>query len=108
MLNFNQFINEKFNWDKKDVIDTANAIAKAISKHDHVKAKIHDVEFDEKQGASFEISIDGEKFAGGSFYVKDNGDVVNVAIGNKFPNAVYAKVGDTNIKNIIKNIEMYV
>jgi hypothetical protein len=114
---FNEsIVNEKFTHNEKDIIATANGIAKAISKMDNVKAEVHDLEFDKGKGASFEISIDGEKSAGGSYIVKDNGDVVNMAIANKFPNAVYTRIGDikhrnpigkVDIKDIIRNIKLY-
>ena len=116
MINFNQFINEKFIYNEKDIVATANGIAKAISKMDNVKAEVHDLEFDKGRGASFEISIDGEESVGGSYIVKDNGWVINVAIANKFPNAQYARVGDIKHRNpigkvdvddIIRNIKLY-
>lgn len=116
MINFNQFINEKFTHNEKDIIATANGIAKAISKMDNVKAEVHNLEFDKGKGASFEISIDGEESAGGSYIVKDDGWVINVAIANKFPNAQYARVGDIKYRNtigkvdvddIIRNIKLY-
>jgi len=109
-------INEKFSYDKKDILDTANGIAKAISKMDRVKAEVHDFEFNKGKGAGFEISVDGEKSAGGSYIVQPNGNVVNIAIGNKFPNAVYARVGDikhrdpigkVDVNDIIGNIKLY-
>lgn len=116
MKNFNQFINEKFTHNEKDIIATANGIAKAISKMDNVKAEVHDLEYDKGKGAGFEISINGEKSAGGSYIVKDDGWVINVAIANKFPNAQYARIGDikhrnpigkVDIDDIIRNIKLY-
>ena len=65
------------------------------------------MKYDKGRGASFEISKDGDKYEGGSYDVRDNGDVVNAAIGNAFPNAVYAKIGDKDINKIIKKIKMY-
>lgn len=109
-------LNEKFIHSKKDVITTANGIAKAISKMDNVKAEVHDLEYDKGKGAGFEISINGEKSAGGSYIVKDDGWVINVAIANKFPNAQYARIGDikhrnpigkVDIDDIIRNIKLY-
>ena len=108
-----QFLNEvrrskePFTFSEKEVEDVANLIAKAISKVDKTKAAVHDMEFADGEGAGFEISMDGEKYDGGSYDVRPNGDVVNVAIGNSFPNAVYAKIGDKNINQIIKNIKKF-
>ena len=103
----NESINEAFKFNERQVKDVADKIAQAIAKMDNKKTEVHDMEFDKGRGAGFEISIDGEKYDGGSYTVQDNGDVVNSAIGNSFPNAVYAKIGDTDIKKIIKNIKMY-
>ena len=40
-------------------------------------------------GPSFDLDLDGEKYEGGSYLVKDNGDIVNVAIT---PNKVYGNI----------------
>ena len=72
-----------------------------------VKAKVHDLEYDKGRGAGFEISIDGEKYEGGSYVVKDNGDVVNAAIGNSHPNAVYNTIGNKDIADVFINMEKY-
>jgi len=100
-------VNEKFSFSKKEVEAAANLIASAISKADKVKAEVHDLEYDKGRGAGFEISIDGEEFEGGSYVVKDNGDVVNAAIGNLHPNAVYNTIGNKDIDNIFVNMEKY-
>ena len=108
-----QFLNEirrskePFTFSEKEVKDIADLIAKAIAKVDKTKAAVHDMEFVDGEGAGFEISIDGEKYDGGSYDVRPNGEVVNVAIGNSFPNAVYAKIGDKNINQVIKNIKKF-
>jgi len=98
---------EPFTFTAKEVQDAAELIAKAISKLDKVKAEVHDMEYDEGEGAGFEISMDGEKYDGGSYDVRPTGEVVNVAIGNSFPNAVYAKIGDKNINQVMKNIKKF-
>ncbi|MDA8988648.1 hypothetical protein N9F93_00070 [bacterium] len=100
-------VNEKFSFSKKEVEAAANLIASAISQADMVKAKVHDLEYDKGRGAGFEISIDGEKYEGGSYVVKDNGDVVNAAIGNSHPNAVYNTIGNKNIADVFINMEKY-
>ena len=100
-------VTEKFNFSKKEVEAAATLIASAISQADKVKAKVHDLEYDKGRGAGFEISIDGEKYAGGSYVVKDNGDVVNAAIGNSHPNAVYNTIGNKDIADVFINMEKY-
>ena len=101
-------VNEaNFSYSEKEVRDVAELIAKAISKMDKVKALVHDMEYDKGRGAGFEISINGDKYDGGSYSVRPNGDVVNDAISKVSPNAVYAKIGDTNINKVIKNISKY-
>ena len=100
-------VTEKFNFSKKEVEAAANLIASAISQADKVKAKVHDLEYDKGRGAGFEISIDGEKYDGGSYVVKDNGDVVNAAIGNSHPNAVYNTIGNKDIADVFINMEKY-
>lgn len=98
---------EPFTFTAKEVQDAADLIAKAIARLDKVKAEVHDMEYAEGEGASFEISMDGEKYDGGSYDVRPTGEVVNVAIGNSFPNAIYAKIGDKNINQIMKNIKKF-
>ena len=100
-------VTEKFNFSKKEVEKAATLIASAISQADMVKAKVHDLEYDKGRGAGFEISIDGDKYAGGSYVVKDNGDVVNAAIGNSHPNAVYNTIGNKDIADVFINMEKY-
>lgn len=103
----NKSLNEKFSFSKKEVEDAANLIASAISKTDKVKAEVHDLEYDKGRGAGFDISIDGEKYDGGSYVVKDNGDVVNAAIGNSHPNAVYNTIGNKDIADVFTNMKKY-
>ena len=100
-------LTEKFNFSKKEVEAAANLIASAISQADKVKAKVHDLEYVKGKGAGFEISINGEEFEGGSYTVKDNGDVVNAAIGNSHPNAVYNTIGNKDIADVFINMEKY-
>ena len=100
-------VTEKFNFSKKEVEKAATLIASAISQADMVKAKVHHLEYDKGRGAGFDISIDGEESAGGSYVVKDNGDVVNAAIGNSHPNAVYNTIGNKSIADVFINMEKY-
>ena len=100
-------LGEAFKFTEDQVKDVAELIAKAIAKVDKTKAAVHDMEYDAGRGAGFEVSMDGDKYEGGSYTVKPNGDVVNSAIGNSFPNAVYAKIGDKDINKVIKNIKKF-
>jgi len=100
-------VNEKFSFSKKEVEMAANLIASAIAQADMVKTKVHHLEYDKGRGAGFDISIDGEESAGGSYVVKDNGDVVNAAIGNSHPNAVYNTIGNKSIADVFINMEKY-
>ena len=100
-------ITEAFKFSEKEVKDIAEVIAKAIAKVDNKQTAVHDMEFDKGRGAGFEISIGGDKYEGGSYTVRPNGDVVNSAIGNSFPNAIYAKIGDKDINKVMKNIQKF-
>ena len=105
--NENKVNEAKFNFSEDEVKDVAELIAKAIAKLDKAKTAVHDMEYDAGRGAGFEISMDGEKYEGGSYTVRPNGEVYNAAIGNSFPNAIYAKIGDKDINKIIKNIKKF-
>jgi hypothetical protein len=76
-------INEasKFTFSEAEIKNAAETLAKAMAKLDKVKVAVHDFEYDKGRGAGFELSWDGDKFDGGSYYIKPNGDVVNAAVG---------------------------
>ena len=108
LSNWAKSINEaKFSFSEDEVKDVAEVIAKAIEKMDNMKTAVHDMEYDAGRGAGFEISMGGDKYEGGSYVVRPNGEVYNAAIGNSFPNAVYAKIGDTDIRKVMKNIKKF-
>ena len=107
MANENKVNEAKFSFSEKQVKDVAEVIAKAIEKMDNMKTAVHDMEYDAGRGAGFEISMGGDKYEGGSYVVRPNGEVYNAAIGNSFPNAVYAKIGDTDIRKVMKNIKKF-
>ena len=107
MANENKVNEAKFSFSEDEVKDVAEVIAKALAKMDNMKTAVHDMEYDAGRGAGFEISMGGDKYEGGSYVVKPNGDVVNAAIGNSFPNAVYANIGDTDIKKVMKKIKKF-
>jgi hypothetical protein len=99
--------NKPFNFSEDEVRAAANLIAKAISTADKVKTEVHDFEYDGGRGAGFDISMDGDKSEGGSYTVRPNGDVVNDAIGNSYPNAVYNTIGNKDINVVLANIKKY-
>ena len=107
MANESKVNEAKFSFSEDQVKDVAELIAKAIGKMDKSKTAVHDMEYDAGRGAGFEISMDGERYEGGSYVVRPNGEVYNAAIGNSFPNAVYAKIGDTDIRKVMKNINYF-
>ena len=74
----------KWNLSEKEVRDGANNLAKALSTIEDKKFEVHDFEYYKGEGASFELSIDGEKYAGGSYYVKADGSMINAAIGGDY------------------------
>jgi hypothetical protein len=64
----------------KDASGIARKFAQYMSKKEGKKFTVTPGSIDEK---SFDLDLDGEKYMGGSYLVKDNGDIVNVAMGNK-------------------------
>ena len=78
---FTNSLNEKWNFSEAEVKAAAEQLAKAMANTDKVKVEVHDLEYDKGRGAGFELSWDGDKHDGGSYYIKDNGDVINAAIG---------------------------
>jgi len=94
-------ITEKFNFSEKEVRAAAEALAKAMAKLDDVHVGVHDFEYDKGRGAGFELSWGGEDFDGGSYYIKDNGDVINAAVGG---GTKYGNIKDTE-KTFMKGIK---
>jgi hypothetical protein len=64
----------------EDASGIARKFAQYMSKKEGKKFTVTPGTVDEK---SFDLDVDGEKYMGGSYLVKDNGDIVNVAMGNK-------------------------
>ena len=85
-VSFANSLNEKWNFSEAEVKAAAEQLAKAMANTDKVKVEVHDIEYDKGKGAGFELSWDGDKHDGGSYYIKDNGDVINAAIsgGTKY------------------------
>jgi len=64
----------------EDASDTARKFAQHMSEKEGKKFTVTPGSVDEK---SFDLDVDGEEYMGGSYLVKDNGDIVNVAAGNE-------------------------
>jgi len=64
----------------EDASGTARKFAQHMSKKEGKKFTVTPGSVDEK---SFDLDVDGEEYMGGSYLVKDNGDIVNVAAGNE-------------------------
>jgi len=69
-----------FEVNSKDASDIAEKFAQYMSKKEDKKFTVTPGSVDEK---SFDLDLDGEKYMGGSYLIKDNGDIVNAALGNK-------------------------
>ena len=86
----------------EDASSTAQKFAQHMSKKEGKKFTVTPGSVDEK---SFDLDVDGLKYEGGSYLVKDNGDIVNVAMSNKvFGNVNQLEEGDL-MKNIGKGLD---
>jgi hypothetical protein len=83
---------------KAETKKVAETYAKAIAKHDGCKCTVNAKSLEED---SFDLDIDGEEYAGGSYMITLDGDVVNAALPEK---PVYGKI-DSTVDEIIKNLK---
>jgi hypothetical protein len=83
---------------KAETKKVAETYAKAISKHDNCKCTVNAKSLEED---SFDLDIDGEEYAGGSYYITLDGDVINAALPEK---PVYGQI-DSTVDQIIKNLK---
>jgi len=81
----------------EDASSTARKFAQHMSKKEGKKFTVTPGSVDEK---SFDLDLDGEEYMGGSYLVKDNGDIVNVAMGNK----VAGNINQLDENDLTKNI----
>jgi len=94
---------ESFNAENRDGKDIKSAIKKletALGKSDGAKYKMHDLD-DRAEPTTivgFEMSRDGEKYAGGSYLIMTDGSIVNAAMTN----ADYGNISDTVEEMLIK------
>jgi hypothetical protein len=82
--------------------NTAEKFAQHMSKKEGKKFTVTPGSVDEK---SFDLDVDGEKYMGGSYLIKDNGDIVNVAMGNKVSGNVNQLEEGDLMKNIGKGLD---
>jgi hypothetical protein len=83
---------------KAETKKVAETYAKAISKHDGCKCTVNAKSLEED---SFDLDIDGEEYAGGSYMITLDGDVINAALPEK---PVYGQI-DSTVDQIIKNLK---
>jgi hypothetical protein len=101
-MNFNQFLNESSGKPMGLSVDktkkVAELYAKAISKADGTKCTVNARTLEKD---SFDLDCGGEEFAGGSYTIHSNGEVVN----NAMPGSpVYGKWNDS-VDTIVNNIK---
>ena len=75
--------------ENEDTSSVAEKFAQYMSNKEGKKFTVTADSVDEK---SFDLDLDGMEYEGGSYLVKDNGDIVNVAAGNE----VYSNVNQLN------------
>jgi len=81
-----------------DTRKVAELYASALSKADGVKATVNKKSLEED---SFDLDIDGEEYAGGSYNIYHNGEVVNHAV----PGSPVYGYFDDKLDTIVKNIK---
>ena len=87
----------KWDFSEEEVIDGANNLATALTILDGELFQVHDFEYDKGKGAGFELSIDDEKYAGGSYYIDADGTMINAAMSG----APYGNIKDSK-RELIK------
>lgn len=95
--NFGDFINEDLQIRQKDTAKIAKKLASALSKADGKKFTITKNSLD---AGGFDLDLDGEEFAGGTYFIGDNGEIVNAATSN----AVYGHIDDSEAE-LVKKIK---
>lgn len=78
-------------------LQIAETLAAAISKLDNCNCTVNVQSLEEN---SFDLDIDGEAYAGGSYMITADGDVINAALPGK---PVYGKI-DSTVDQIIENL----
>ena len=87
---------------KEETLKIAQKVADAISKVEGVKCTVNKKSVDED---SFDLDLDGEEYAGGSYNLYDNGNIVNHAIGNAVKEPIYGNWKKDDVNAMIKKIK---
>lgn len=95
--NFDNFINEAFAIKQKDTAKIAQKLASALSK---VDKKEFEISKDSLDAGGWDLDMDGEEFAGGTYFIGDAGEIVNAATSND----VYGHIDDSEAE-LVKKIK---
>jgi hypothetical protein len=87
---------------KEETLALAQKVADAISKIGDGKCTVNKKTLEED---SFDLDIDGEEYAGGSYSLYDNGNIVNHAIGNSVKEPIYGNWKKDDVNAIAKKIK---
>jgi hypothetical protein len=95
--NFNAFINEAKVMKQKDTAKIAQKLASALSKADGKEFSISKNSLD---AGGFDLDMDGDEYAGGTYFIGDAGEIVNAATHND----VYGHIEDSEAE-LIKTLK---
>lgn len=94
---FDTFINEAKVIKQKDTAKIAKKLAAALSKADGKEFSISKNSLD---AGGFDLDMDGEEYAGGTYFIGDAGEIVNAATHN----SVYGHIDDSE-SELVKKIK---
>lgn len=94
---FDNFINEAKVMKQKDTAKVARKLAAALSKADGKEFSISKNSLD---SGGFDLDMDGEEYAGGTYFIGDAGEIVNAATHN----SVYGNIDDSEAE-LVKTIK---
>ena len=95
--NFDNFINEAKVMKQKDTAKIAKKLAAALSKADVKEFTISKNSLD---SGGFDLDMDGDEYAGGTYFIGDAGEIVNAATHND----VYGHMDDSEAE-LVKTIK---
>jgi hypothetical protein len=95
--NFDNFINEAKVMKQKDTAKIAQKLAAALSKADGKEFTISKNSLD---AGGFDLDMDGDEYAGGTYFIGDAGEIVNAATSND----VYGHMDDSEAE-LVKTIK---
>jgi hypothetical protein len=93
--NFDNFINEAMVMKQKDTAKIAQKLAAALSKADGKEFSISKNSLD---AGGFDLDMDGDEYAGGTYFIGDAGEIVNAATSNE----VYGHIDDSEAELVKK------